>query len=49
MKNCFDCKIKDECECGKMIIGIGNYLSHGLYEQIEDIIKMEFDCEFYEK
>jgi len=49
MRNCFDCKIAKECDCGKMIIDIKEYLPHGIYNQIEEIIRMQFDCDDYNK
>lgn len=48
MRNCFSCKIAKECDCGKMILDLKQYLPFGLYNQIEDIIKMQYDCEYYE-
>jgi len=48
VNNCYNCKINEECDCGKMICGLEEYLSFGLYEQIKDIIIMQFNCEFYE-
>ena len=49
MKNCFNCKIVKECDCGKMILELKEYLPNGIYNQIKDIIIMQLDCEYYEE
>ena len=46
--NCKNCKVSNECECWEKISRLKNYLPLELYEQIEDIIIMQFDCEYYE-
>ena len=48
MNSCFNCKINKECDCGKIILNLKEYLPYSLYEQIEDIIRMQFDCEYFE-
>jgi hypothetical protein len=48
MRNCYSCDASEECECGQMLINLKEYLPIGLYAQIEDIIVMQFDCEYHE-
>ena len=48
MNNCYDCDCIDECACGKKIIELKEYLPDGIYQQIKDIIIVQFECEYYE-
>jgi hypothetical protein len=48
MKNCFSCSINKECELGRMMFSLEEYLPYSLYEQIENIIRIQFNCDYYE-
>jgi len=48
MKNCFDCKVMKECDCGEAILMLEEYLPYGVYDQIKDVIMSQFNCEYHE-
>ncbi|MDD5017173.1 MAG: hypothetical protein PHO15_03625 [Eubacteriales bacterium] len=47
MNCCQNCKINNECECGQMILKIGEYMPKYAHEKILEIVA-SLDCEYFE-
>lgn len=48
MHNCFDCSVKDECEASRMLFELRTIFPDELCDNIENVVRQQFDCEYYE-